>query len=167
MGRDKGLLLRGSQTWAELAHDRLTSVCEAVFVSIRSAQAESYGRIFDPHVLVADTRMDVEGPMRGILSAFDHFPSDYIVLACDLSDLEVSLLNLLASARTENLDALCIAFQTDRIQPLCAFYSKEALTEMSQPRDDFSLERFLKSRRALLLDPGPLAGQLRNYNAGP
>ncbi len=166
MGQDKGLLVRGQKTWAELAFERLTNACSQVFVSVRSEQMEAYGRIFEPDALIEDSRFDVEGPMRGILSAFDRHPSSYIVLACDLPLLEDSALAELLRARAEHPQIECVAFQTDYVEGLCAFYGQSALADLSKsPGSDFSLERFLKSRRTLFLRAsGSLAEQLRNHN---
>lgn len=168
MGRDKGLLLYEGKTWAEIAYDRLTGLCSEVFVSIRSEQSAEYGRVFDSSLLVEDSRFDVEGPMRGILSAFDRMPADYLVLACDLPRMTSAALAEILRARAAS-GAECAAFETDRAEPLCAYYGERALLDLSgSPGSDFSLERFLRQRHTVFVPAGEFAEELRNYNTpGP
>lgn len=167
MGRDKGLIVQEGRTWAELAYDRLTGLCRSVYVSIRKEQLAQYN-MFSPDAIVLDARADVEGPMRGILSAFDQKPADYLVLACDLPRISASALAALVEAAA-NSDAECAAFATDRAEPLCAFYGQRALEELSlSVGNDFSLERFLRKRRTIFLPAGDFARELHNYNTpGP
>jgi len=86
MGRDKALLQRDGQTQLHLAVELLQGVTEKQFVSTRAEQQDDAERQRYPQIV---DRYDDIGPIAGIWSALEtHQEVDWLVLACDLPNLD-------------------------------------------------------------------------------
>lgn len=120
MGRDKALLQRDGQS--QLAHIAgiLGSCVERVFVSTRPDQGDDeergrYDQIVD--------RYDNLGPVAGILSALEEFPDvDWLVVACDLPNIDEQTLKLLLQERSEQPFTAYTSSHDGLPEPLCAVY---------------------------------------------
>jgi molybdenum cofactor guanylyltransferase len=160
MGSDKGLLQKGSITWAESAFQKLQCLSIKVIISINENQKEPYSRIFPEELLVTDSAFPVwnfEGPLRGLLSVHRHFPeTDLFVLACDMTDISIQILNNLKSAYLQNRSIYDYFTYVNKgyTQPMCAIYSGQQLHQIhkalfDQPLVRFSLKNILSSGKTL------------------
>jgi molybdopterin-guanine dinucleotide biosynthesis protein A len=95
---------------------------ERVFVSVRPEQQdEPERRRFEQ---VAD-RYENLGPVAGILSAMDEHPqADWLVLACDLPNIDEDTLRTLLAARSAEHPFTAFTSTYDGLpEPLCAIYT--------------------------------------------
>ena len=164
MGSDKALLVRDGKSQLEHIGILLGDVCDRVFVSTRQdQQAEPERRRFEQ---IVDRYQDI-GPVAGILSAMDEYPDvDWLVVACDLPNVDAQTLNFLLEHRSRDLPFTAFRSSYDDLpEPLCAVYRsgsdglvREFVTDgITCPR------KILIRSDALLLDqPNPVA--LDNVN---
>lgn len=133
MGRDKGLIEKDGQTWAQLALERLQTLQIQVVLSINETQLEKYAAIFDRSMLIVDNQ-NVGGPMNGLLSVHSAYPNgDLLLLACDMIEMKQEILHGLAKAYTSNGGHDYYAYEVEGVlQPFCAIYSANALKELMQ-----------------------------------
>ncbi len=131
MGRDKALIsYNGTETQLERTSALLKVVCQNVFVSQRKDQNfESRSNTN----IIYDSVKAVKGPLRGILSAMHSHPNDHwLVIACDLPNLEVNVLKKLVHEFTAEPPQL-IAYKSsfdDLPEPLCAIYPAGSAKEL-------------------------------------
>ena len=122
MGHDKARLKRGGQS--QLAHvvKLLESFLGRVFVSARAEQQNEQERSRFEQIL--DRYQDL-GPLAGILSAMDEHPhADWLVVACDLPNLDAPTISHLLDNRADNQPFSSYISSHDGLpEPLCAIYS--------------------------------------------
>ena len=122
MGSDKALLQRDGKS--QLAHmvELLGDTVDRVFVSARQDQADDPERSrFD---LIIDAFDDM-GPVAGILSAMQQHPqADWLVVACDLPNIDRTTLENLLQHRSESQPFTAYRSSHDDLpEPLCAVYA--------------------------------------------
>lgn len=123
MGRDKALLsYSDGQTQLERTSDLLNAVCNRVFISMRAEQ----GFELPPNTESCyDTVSEAKGPLCGILSAMAaNKEADWLVVACDLPNLNVETLQKLIRSYHEQTPQLT-AYRSSHDglpEPLCAIY---------------------------------------------
>jgi len=130
MGKDKGLILLGDQTWAQHAFAKLSDLELSVKVSINPLQKETYINYFNGGDLILDDfPLDIGGPLLGLLSAHLKNPhEDLVVLACDMPQMKNRTLKKLMEAYREFSGFEAYVFNHDNcFEPLCAIYSSSAL----------------------------------------
>lgn len=164
MGQDKALLVRHGQSQLAYLTELLGQVTERVFVSTRSAQQHDeersrYDQIID--------RYENIGPMAGILSALEEHPGvDWLVVACDLPNIDESTLRLLLEQRSEELPFTAFRSSHDGLpEPLCAVYragSDVILRKFVADGVVCPRKVLLRSATELLDQPDP--GALDNIN---
>ena len=122
MGRDKALLVRDGRS--QLAHMAavLDEVVDRVFVSARDDQTSDPER--SRYELIVD-RYENIGPIAGILSAMEEHPqADWLVLACDLPNIDTATLQFLLQNRSEQQPFTAFRSTHDDLpEPLCAVYN--------------------------------------------
>lgn len=131
MGRDKALLSRNGQSQLAYLAALLGGITERVFVSARSGQQHDAERSrFD---LVVD-RYENIGPMAGILSALEEYPEvDWLVVACDLPNLDESTLRFLLEHRSPEKPFTAFKSSHDGLpEPLCAVYRNSSVDILRQ-----------------------------------
>ncbi len=157
MGRDKAELSHpDGRSLARRCYDLLGGAgCGPVVLSLRADQELPAG-FFDLAV-VETVRDEGGGPMAGMVAAFRSRPeADWLVVACDLPRLDVETLETLVSARATDETFLAYRSEFDGLpEPLCAFYSKEALPVLERAlEDDLRCPRKVLVRSdCRLLDP--------------
>jgi molybdopterin-guanine dinucleotide biosynthesis protein A len=122
MGRDKALLMCDGRSQLDRMGELLGHCVERVFVSVRPEQQdEPERRRFEQ---VAD-RYENLGPVAGILSAMDEHPqADWLVLACDLPNIDEDTLRTLLAARSAEHPFTAFTSTYDGLpEPLCAVYT--------------------------------------------
>ena len=156
MGRDKALLMRDGQS--QLAHmaQLLGRVTERVFVSTRSAQANDTERGRFEQIV---DRYDNIGPMAGILSALEeHRGVDWLVVACDLPNIDATTLGYLLEHRSELPFTAFKSSHDDLPEPLCAVYAAGSDRILKSFIDDGMVcprKVLIRSECSLLEQPNP------------
>jgi molybdopterin-guanine dinucleotide biosynthesis protein A len=169
MGSDKGMLTINQKTWAEHAASKLMELHIPVLISINHVQQLHYKVVFDEQMLVQD-RVDVNGPLKGILSVHLEYPGDDLfVLACDMTEMDVQTLKCLKDSAITfpNIDYYAYTGK-GFIEPLCALYNSKALNKLyldvqSAQCKTYSLYRIIQQGCHKLI---PIVDQccFKNYN---
>ncbi|MBY0427236.1 MAG: molybdenum cofactor guanylyltransferase, partial [Cytophagales bacterium] len=143
MGADKGLLVRGGTSWAQLAVEKLSQFQIPVVLSIREEQLPSYSNYFDSHEFVLDLG-EIHGPLAGIMSVHSRFTeNDLLVLACDLPDISMEVLEKLTEVYQEKAgehDFLVFHHDND-LEPLVGIYTAEGLSKIASLLSSGQLEK--------------------------
>jgi molybdopterin-guanine dinucleotide biosynthesis protein A len=157
MGSDKALLVRDGQS--QLAHiaallERLT---DRVYVSTRSEQQDESER--SRFVQIVD-RYENIGPIAGILSALEEHPqADWLVVACDLPNIDEPTLRYLISNRSQKKPFTAFRSSHDDLpEPLCALYQSGSDSILRQFIDDGIVcprKILIRSDTKLLKQPDP------------
>ncbi len=121
MGHDKASLDREGQSQLNYVFSLLREVTDQTFVSTREDQAEDQER--RPYPKIVD-RYDDMGPVAGILSALEtHSQVDWLVVACDLPNLDKHTLEYLIEKRSSDKPFTAYRSSYDGLpEPLCAIY---------------------------------------------
>lgn len=142
MGSDKGLVKQGSLCWSEIAVSKLSTLGIPVVISVNRKQVDSYSKIFSSNELIVDVEtIFVKGPLLGFMSVHSQLPGeDLLVIACDMVNLEKTVLQHLLSVYSQN-DFDAYVFTTiEKVQPLCAIYTSRGLKRIY----DLNLQKKLK-----------------------
>jgi len=142
MGDDKGLLLFKNETWARLAYKKVSGVNLQTVLSINSNQFQFYSPIFLKEQLIPDhPGLDIAGPLLGIISVHCRFPGeDFLVLACDLPNMQSKVLEELLNEYKKNDSDEAVTFRFgDQIEPLCSIYTASGLAKILALHDKKSL----------------------------
>ncbi len=145
MKDDKGLLLFNSETWAQLASRKLSSLNLQTVFSIRQEQLQSYNSIFSEDQLIIDqASLNLAGPLLGILSVHVRFPKeDLVVLACDLPNLQPFVVKELVDQFQKNKECEAITFKLNgRVEPLCGIYTAKGLAKIRVLQQEKKLNQF-------------------------
>ena len=121
MGQDKALLERDGQSQLQYAYSLLAELTDRQFVSTRADQQEDAERSRFPQIV---DKYDDIGPVAGILSALEAHPdADWLVLACDLPNLDRRTLEYLLEHRADEKPFTAYRSSHDGLpEPLCAVY---------------------------------------------
>lgn len=164
MGHDKALLERDGQSQLQYAYSLLSELTKQQFVSTRADQQNDPERSRFPQIV--DKYSDI-GPVAGILSALETHPeADWLVLACDLPNLERRTLEYLLEHRGG--DQLFTAYRSSHDglpEPLCAIYRSGSDAAIRAFVDDGLVcprKILIRSDTCLLDQPDPTA--LDNVN---
>ena len=116
--------------WAKHIGAKLEMLNIAVVYSINQQQEESYRAHVDSEHLITDLPTAM-GPLKGLLSVYFRFPrNDFLVVACDMPDLQQDTLHLLLDAY-QHRDNDFYAFQSGEFyEPLCALYTASGLNKI-------------------------------------
>jgi molybdopterin-guanine dinucleotide biosynthesis protein A len=124
MGTDKALLVNAGESQLARAMRLLDGLLERSFVSTSEAQKDEPERASFPQIL--DRYADL-GPVAGILSAMDAHPEvDWLVVACDLPNLSVAVLERLIAEDTASPFTAYRSVHNGLPEPLCAIYRRES-----------------------------------------
>jgi len=160
MGSDKALLsYNGNQSQLQKSCLLLQQVCDKVFVSQRKEQAF---KVPENTESIFDAAIEAKGPLRGILSALHHSKDvDWLILACDLPNLQVEDLNHLISSFHALDTPNFTAFQShyDGLpEPLCAIYPKKSHIQLEK----LAIELGKYCPRKLLINSNTILVEQRN-----
>lgn len=122
MGQDKALLIRDGKSQLRYVAEVLGEVVDKVYVSTRPDQQD------DPERRQFSTitdRYEGIGPVAGILSAMDEHPtSDWLVVACDLPNIDRQTLEFLIRNRADEHPFTAYRSSSNGLpEPLCAIYA--------------------------------------------
>ena len=168
MGQDKALMRLASKTFLESTHELLQECLKSIYVSIKEDQIgdpirSKFKQIIDEY--------SQSGPIAGILSAHKTHPhSAWLVVACDMPNLDKQTLAQLIKERDSTFDATAFNSLKDSLpEPLCAIYEPHLLSEIldnskllpsNSPRD-----LLLQSRVKFIKTKNPSALENMNYPA--
>lgn len=164
MGRDKALLQRDGKSQLAYMVELLGELVDSVYVSARPDQAEDPER--SRFALVYDSYDNI-GPIAGILSALQQHPqADWLVVACDLPNIDRETLEYLIANRSEQQPFTAFRSSHDDLpEPLCAIYqagSDEILRKFVEAKAVCPRKVLIRSDTCLLVQPDPSA--LDNVN---
>ena len=164
MGQDKALLVRDGQSQLEYIATLLDTVTDRVFVSTRRDQKDDGVR--DRFVQIVDRYEDI-GPVAGILSALEEYPeADWLVLACDLPNIDESTLRFLLDNRSEVRSFTAFRSSYDDLpEPLCALYRSGSNSIVRRFVDEGTIcprKILIRADTELLTQPNPAS--LDNIN---
>lgn len=154
MGKDKGLLKKGLQTWSQRAEEVLLEMGIPVYISVNKSQLSQYKRYHRAESLIVDSN-DAEGPLAGILSCQQQFPeSDMLVMAVDMIFMQSPVLGHLTGMSSLNPAADVVAYESNFLQTLCAVYKAPFLQDLSEKLttrqlDNFSLKHLIRTANLL------------------
>jgi molybdopterin-guanine dinucleotide biosynthesis protein A len=164
MGRDKALLQHGEQSQLSFVVGVLEEYVQRVFVSAREEQKNDrersqYDQIID--------RYDELGPIAGILSALEEYPSvDWLVVACDLPNIDAITIRHMLQKRSVDYPFTAYVSSHDGLpEPLCAIYGSGCADIVREfVRDGMNCPRkiLIRSNTQLLQQPNP--SSLDNIN---
>ena len=171
MGSDKGLLERDGKTWAELTAAKLVSLKIPVVISINDQQLELYAKLFPADELIIDG-IDIQGPMKGLLSVHQKYPEqDILLMACDLLDMDEPTLNNLIDKYKSEDDYDFFVYYEEYAEPFCAIYTSRGLKPVLEKAQlhsliKFSFQSILDEGNTLRI-PITQKSSFRNYNTIP
>ncbi|MFK7900832.1 MAG: molybdenum cofactor guanylyltransferase [Cyclobacteriaceae bacterium] len=148
MGSDKAFLETNDIPWVK----RITSLFEEVsipfVISINENQQEKASQLFPDEQLIVDESI-YGGPLRGILSVEKKVRDDFFVIACDLQQMEASIIQELLASFKSNSTYDCYLFKNEGFyEPLCAIYTTKGIEKMknyfSSNLTSYSLQKVLK-----------------------
>ena len=164
MGHDKALLLRDGRSQLTHMAAVLGEAVERVFVSARSDQRDDPER--SRFELIVD-RYENMGPIAGILSALEEHPqADWLVLACDLPNIDAATLQFLLQNRSEQQPFTAFRSTHDGLpEPLCAIYTAGSDALLHKFREEgIACPRKVLIRSDTLLLEQPNPQSLDNVN---
>jgi len=144
MGTDKGLLMQNDLTWVDAAVSKLSTLKVPVVVSINKKQETIYSKYISvSQLIVDDENISVKGPLLGILSIHQQFPGDdLLVLACDMIDMNTTLLRNLLELYSVDLHDAYVYTTNNNSQPLCSIYTSKGLKHILDLHHQKKLARF-------------------------
>lgn len=164
MGQDKALLEHAGTPQLSATFQLLSHHVQSCFISLRKDQTNEALRARFPGVL---DEYEGIGPAAGLLAAHRAHPATaWLVVACDLPQLDEATLAALVQARDEYHIAVAYRSAHDDLpEPLCTLWEIAALQQLdAQVRAGrYSLRQVLRSPDVRLL-PAPENGALDNIN---
>ena len=145
MGRDKAMLEYHDEPEWKRVLTLIQAQTTKAFISVNTEQAQSFEGV--PQVLDS---WDSIGPMNGVASALGEYPeAAWLVVACDMPNLNGELIQQLVEARNLNCDATVFIEADERLEPLCAIYEPQIVEGLldSIMREDYSLFRCLEQQK--------------------
>lgn len=129
MGEEKGLIQYHEKTQAEHLVSLLEEIGLEVSLSVREEQKENYSFLNRP--FIAD-QLHGAGPLGGIASAMRTFPQTaFMVVACDLPNLQKEQLEFLLKNRNAKAFATCYESPLDGgPEPLCSIYEPKSFSAL-------------------------------------
>lgn len=164
MQTDKAAMKINGEAQLARTYKLASRVCERVFVSVRSNQADELTRKRYPQI---HDHPENVGPAAGIIAALTKHPDvAWLVVACDLPLLDEVTLQYLVDNRAPNRIATAYRSSFDDLpEPLCAIYEPGARTVLRGFIEDglnCPRKMLIKSDVELLRQPNPQA--LENVN---
>nr|WKN38373.1 molybdenum cofactor guanylyltransferase [Tunicatimonas sp. TK19036] len=175
MGTDKGLKEEQGTPWAQQLYNRLSESGITTYLSVRPDQQSSYTRRMPdiPHI-VDEVLTEINGPLRGLLSAHRFRPQQHWLLTpCDVPRLSTEVFTYWISTFQQQYPQsnAVISHTEQRLQPVCGIYSQEALSTLNTLYQQGRLAN--QSMHAIVEDnlnsylmeiPAEMASQYKNFN---
>jgi len=157
MGRAKALIDVGGRAMADRSLDALRGAGIADVVLVGGDAEALLGLSADR----IDDRYPGAGPLGGVITALHHHAdaSRVVVVSCDLPMLTADVIRSLVAEEGE-----IVVARTDRIEPMCAVWSRELLDQLQTEFDGGAraVHQMIAASRPVEVDVDP--GLLRNVN---
>ncbi|HEV3326823.1 MAG TPA: molybdenum cofactor guanylyltransferase [Puia sp.] len=170
MGRDKGLLERDGVSWAQYVAEKFAPFDLPVIFSVRPGQTPAY-RAAIPAGSFLEDKLDLAGPLNGLLSVHATFPEkDILLLACDMLDVdEATIRDLIGAYRSGGSEEFYVYQEGAFAQPFCGIYTAGGLASVyrlirEDGLDDFSLQSIIRKGKTRRLKI-PRMEAFANYNS--
>lgn len=170
MGTDKGLLEVDRIPWAKIISNLYDSLGIPYVLSINEPQFERYSNIFNSDQLVIDNELNVKGPLKGLLSVFEKYPShDLLLMACDMIDMEIITLKHLVDSYVSSQHYNFYVYERQNfLEPFCGIYTSQGLRAVDKKAQEegfqlFSLQSILQRGKTMKLSIIN-SNNFRNYN---
>jgi molybdenum cofactor guanylyltransferase len=145
MGDDKGLMLSGEKTWAQLGKEKLSEINIQTVLSVNQNQFNDYQSIFSDQELITDNPgLNIGGPLLGLLSVHSHFPNeDLLLLACDLPKMNAIVLKelMIHYIQKQNEEAIVFKMAEQTKQGLAKIIALHSANNLAKHSMKFVLER--------------------------
>jgi len=155
MGFDKGSLVLENKRWAEIVLSNLSALQIHSVISVNKTQVKLYSQIFPADQLVTDNEsIPLKGPLLGLLSVHRQCPGeDLLVIACDMINMQPSVLQNLLMAYHLNTNDACVFITNQKIQTLCGIYTSRGLKHLLDLCLKNQLKKFSMVYALELLNP--------------
>ena len=170
MGTDKGLISVEDTPWAKLSANKMEELNIPVVFSVNQNQLSNYKALFPTEQCITDHNINVEGPLKGLLSIHQEYPTlDILMMACDMIDMDkLTLSHLINIYQTEPNHDYYVYKHQDLIEPFCGIYTSGVLKNVMESIDnesfqDFSFQHILaigNTKTIIITDNAPF----KNYN---
>lgn len=151
MGQDKGLIPYYGKPQREYLHDLLNKICNDAYLSCKTN--EDIPAFLNP----IEDRYNLNSPLNGILSAFEHTPSvAWLTVPVDMPMIDEQAIRFLIDHRDPKKLATCfVDSDGEKPEPLFALWEPEAFEPLKQfhAAGEFSPRKFLMEHPVSLLQP--------------
>lgn len=151
MGQDKGLIPYYGKPQREHLHDMLKKTCHEAYLSCK--RNEDIPEFLNP----IEDRYNLNSPLNGILSAFEHTPSvAWLTVPVDMPMIDEQCIRFLIDHRDTNKLATCfVDSDGEKPEPLLALWEPAAFELLKQfhAAGEFSPRKFLMEHAVSLLQP--------------
>lgn len=150
MGVDKGLLKYHGKPQREFLFDMLRGLCDQVYTSCRKDQ--DIPALYNPLV----DGFEMPGPMNGIMSAFAHQQTSWLIVAVDMPFVDTQTLQRLIDKRDREKIATCYYNrEAAQPEPLLTLFERRAYPLLSEftRKGNVSPREFLKLYPVNLIEP--------------
>ena len=161
MGTDKSLLVYRGKPQREYLSDLLKKYCSKVFISCRKEQnvPPALNPLFDS--------FSIEGPLNGILSAFQIEKTSWLTVAVDMPYVDELAIEMLIDNRDAKKMATCFFNRdTKQPEPLLTLWERDVHQHLLAfvKKGNISPREFLRTHPIKMIDP-PHGKTLLNYNS--
>ena len=132
MGSDKSLLMLNGKPQFQHLYDLLSSICDKVFLSCNSKQANQLPKEY--HKIVDSE--EFKGPITGIKGAFKYKKTNWLLVPIDMPFLSKEVLNNLKSQINRDEDVVCTQSADGHLNPLLALYKKACFDHLINYQGD-------------------------------
>ncbi len=131
MGKDKALLDYCGQPYTLHLYQLMQNYCQQVYLSARPGQWMGTPLASLPTL---EDQLSSVGPISGLLTAFGTHPDiNWLVIACDLMQVQTSTIEYLLANYQETTIATCYTNSDQGFpEPLCAIYTPQAIRIFTQ-----------------------------------
>ena len=155
MGIDKSMVDYHGEPQRYYLYDILRTLCDRVFISCNQNQSSS---IFSQYeFIIDDEKHSAIGPMAGLLSAFEKFPSSSFLLAgCDYPFIGKNEISQLIESREQAGYATCFFNSSSQIkEPMLCIYESKCFRVIQENfnKKKYSLRHFLEEINANGITP--------------
>ncbi|MDZ4725572.1 MAG: molybdenum cofactor guanylyltransferase [Leptospira sp.] len=164
MGEDKSfVLLNKKSNFISLLLKRIRIFKIPIFISLRSEQWKKYSSFIPGDTLILDSAVNVEGPLKGIISAFHYFknkkdlPDYFFVLPIDLPLIRLkTIARLLVELNLIHEKCSGLFYQSSfGIEPLAGIYSTEVLNEWDKEISNSKNQNYSLFQKIKKINPHP------------
>jgi len=150
MGMDKSLLAYYGRPQRYYMYTMLATLCDETFISCNKEQSKTIDKEYK--TIIDAPAYEGNGPIAGILSAFDQYPgADWLIAGCDYPYLTRHELNSFIKSIDTGKTAAAFYNATENIyEPMLAWYSYPSSDELKKmfAGKDYSLQHFLRKTNA-------------------